>query len=46
MKERPKQAASANPGASMLRGFTRDGSIHLLGGAALPDGIFVKIIPE
>jgi probable phosphoglycerate mutase len=32
--------------SSMLRGFTRDGSIHLLGGAALPDGIFVKIIPE
>jgi ribonuclease HI len=30
----------------MLRGFTRDGSIHLLGDAALPDGIFVKIIPE
>jgi ribonuclease HI len=29
-----------------LRGFTRDGSIHLLGGAKLPDGIFVKIVPE
>jgi ribonuclease HI len=31
---------------AMLRGFTRDGSIHLLGGASLPDGIFVKVIPE
>lgn len=30
----------------MLRGFTRDGTIHLLGGSTLPDGIFVKIIPE
>ena len=45
-KERPKPAAPANPSPSMLRGFTRDGSIHLLGGATLPDGIFVKIIPE
>ena len=38
---RPKSA----PGA-MLRGFTRDGVVHVLGGQALPDGIFVKIIPE
>jgi probable phosphoglycerate mutase len=30
----------------MLRGFTRDGAVHLLGGATLPDGIFVKVIPE
>jgi ribonuclease HI len=30
----------------MLRGFTRDGAIHLLGGVALPDGVFVKVIPE
>ena len=30
----------------MLRGFTRNGAVHLLGGAVLPDGIFVKIIPE
>jgi ribonuclease HI len=43
---RPASAAPALPSQSMLRGFTRDGSIHLLGGAALPDGIFVKIIPE
>jgi ribonuclease HI len=45
-RERPKQTAAANPSPSMLRGFTRDGSIHLLGGAVLPDGVFVKIIPE
>jgi ribonuclease HI len=38
--------APAKPINQMLRGFTRDGAIHLLGGAALPDGVFVKIIPE
>lgn len=31
---------------TMLRGFTKDGAIHLLGNATLPDGIFVKIIRE
>jgi len=31
---------------TMLRGFTRDGVVHVLGGQALPDGVFVKIIPE
>jgi probable phosphoglycerate mutase len=31
---------------TMLRGFTKDGAIHLLGGATLPDGVFVKIIRE
>lgn len=31
---------------TMLRGFTRDGVVHVLGGQPLPDGIFVKIIPE
>lgn len=30
----------------MLRGFTRDGVVHVLGGQTLPDGVFVKIIPE
>jgi probable phosphoglycerate mutase len=30
----------------MLRGFTRDGVVHILGGARLPDGIFVKVIRE
>ena len=42
----PKGAVPTVPGQSVLRGFTRDGSIHLLGGAVLPDGVFVKIIPE
>ena len=42
-----RAAAGARPiAAGMLRGFTKDGSIHLLGGAKLPDGIFVKVIPE
>ena len=39
-------AAQPAAGAKVLRGFMRDGTIHLLGGATLPDGVFVKIIPE
>jgi len=39
----PKHPASAPP---MLRGFTRGGVVHLLGDATLPDGVFVKIVPE
>jgi probable phosphoglycerate mutase len=39
----PQHPASSSP---MLRGFTRDGVVHLLGNAKLPDGIFVKIVPE
>jgi ribonuclease HI len=31
---------------TMLRGFTRDGVIHILGSHSLPDGVFVKIIRE
>ena len=31
---------------TMLRGFTKDGVIHVLGNATLPDGVFVKIIRE
>jgi probable phosphoglycerate mutase len=31
---------------AMLRGFTKDGVVHVLGGTTLPDGIFVKIIRE
>jgi probable phosphoglycerate mutase len=31
---------------TMLRGFTKDGVVHLLGNATLPDGVFVKIIRE
>ena len=30
----------------MLRGFVRDGTIHLLGGKTLPDGVFVKVVQE
>jgi probable phosphoglycerate mutase len=29
-----------------LRGFTKNGSIQILGGHTLPDGVFVKIIRE
>ena len=39
-------ASSPERSAPMLRGFTRNGTIHLLGAATLPDGIFVKILPE
>jgi probable phosphoglycerate mutase len=44
-----KAEAPPNPypkAETMLRGFTRDGVVHVLGGATLPDGIFVKIIRE
>ena len=46
-----KSSAPPNPDAqpkpaAMLRGFTRDGVVHILGGTTLPNGIFVKIIPE
>jgi ribonuclease HI len=45
--ERPA-ASSPTPKSPppMLRGFTRGNSIHLLGNVTLPDGLFVKIIPE
>ena len=43
---RPVPAAAGPTGSTVLRGFTRNGTIHLLGGASLPDGVFVKIIPE
>jgi probable phosphoglycerate mutase len=45
----PAAASSSAPAASggkMLRGFTRDGVVHVLGGERLPDGVFVKILPE
>jgi ribonuclease HI len=38
--------AAAKPSGTMLRGFTRDGVVHVLGGAKLPDGVFVKITVE
>lgn len=42
----PVEPRSRPSAPTMLRGFTRDGTVHLLGGATLPDGIFVKIIRE
>ncbi|HVG26320.1 MAG TPA: ribonuclease HI family protein [Acidobacteriaceae bacterium] len=42
----PSVPVPSAPPPSMLRGFTRDGVVHLLGGAKLPDGIFVKVVPE
>jgi len=41
----PEPSPAREPDA-MLRGFTRDGVVHILGGAKLPDGVFVKIIRE
>ena len=42
-----RRAVAPTPEAdAMLRGFTRDGVVHILGGAKLPDGVFVKIIRE
>jgi probable phosphoglycerate mutase len=44
---RPEAPAPTTPKAdAMLRGFTRDGVVHILGSHSLPDGIFVKIIRE
>ena len=45
----PKSEAPSNPfvkADAMLRGFTKDGVVHILGSATLPDGVFVKIIRE
>ena len=39
----PKQA---EPPRTMLRGFVREGVVHLLGGQSLPENSFVKILPE
>lgn len=41
-----KGQSSASPNREMVRGFVRDGVIHLLGGKALPENSFVKILPE
>jgi probable phosphoglycerate mutase len=43
--QKPAPPPVANSGA-MLRGFTRDGVIHILGEERLPEGVFVKIIRE
>jgi ribonuclease HI len=40
----PLQSSQRQPGP--LRGITRDGTVHLLGNITLPDGVFVKVIPE
>src|ERR1700722_10582136 len=45
----PKSEAPPHPfvkADAMLRGFTKDGVVHILGSATLPDGVFVKIIRE
>ena len=44
--EKTAVSTTSKPQPQMLRGFTRDGTIHLLGSSTLPDGIFVKVIPE
>jgi probable phosphoglycerate mutase len=42
----PPQPTTYPKADAMLRGFTKDGVVHILGGTTLPDGIFVKIIRE
>ncbi len=42
----PPPPATYAKADAMLRGFTRDGVVHVLGGSTLPDGVFVKIIRE
>jgi ribonuclease HI len=52
LKATPYPAKSETPpdpypkADTMLRGFTKDGVVHILGNATLPDGVFVKIIRE
>jgi ribonuclease HI len=41
----PAAAPPAPSKATMLRGFVKGGVVHILSGE-LPDGIFVKVIPE
>ena len=43
---RPAVATGSNATGGMMRGFVKDGVIHLLGGKSLPDGMFVKVIVE
>ena len=42
----PYPSPAAPTQDTMLRGFTKDGVIHILGNKSLPDGLFVKIIRE
>jgi len=39
-------AKPAPPARKTLRGFVRNGTIHLLDDATLPDGVFVKVTTE
>jgi ribonuclease HI len=41
----PPPAPQPTQKGTMLRGFVKGGVVHVLGGD-LPDGIFVKVIPE
>lgn len=41
-----RAAAGSLGTGTMLRGFVRDGVVHLLGSARLTEGSFVKILPE
>ncbi|MFC6646365.1 ribonuclease HI family protein [Granulicella cerasi] len=43
---RPAAAPVASGSGKMFRGFVRDGQVHLLGDARLPDGVFVKVVVE
>ena len=45
MGRAPSAKPAAAPKEAMLRGFVKGGVVHVLGGD-LPDGIFVKVIPE
>jgi ribonuclease HI len=42
----PAPAPHASGGRATLRGFVRDGVVHLLDGGKLPENSFVKILPE
>ena len=42
----PKARVAAAPAGPSLRGFVRDGVVHLLGGTKLAENSFVKIVPE
>ena len=41
-----KEVQAASAASSMLRGFVRDGVVHILGSERLREGAFVKIVPE
>jgi len=43
-KAAPAPVVASSP--KMLRGFTRSGVVEILGNEKLPDGVFVKILPE